>query len=44
MNDLGTILLVYGTVVGAIGAYAAFLVRRSRQLSAGVPDEDKPWT
>ncbi len=44
MKDLGTILLAYGAVVGAIGGYALFLVRRSRRLARGVADEDKPWT
>jgi hypothetical protein len=44
VKDLGTILLAYGAVLGAIGGYAAFLMRRSRQLGRGVADEDKPWT
>jgi hypothetical protein len=44
VNDLGTILLAYGAVLGAIGGYAALLLRRSRRLAQGVAEEDKPWT
>jgi hypothetical protein len=44
VKDLGTILLTYGVVLATIGTYAGFLVRRSRRLARGVPEEDKPWT
>jgi hypothetical protein len=44
VNDLGTILLAYGAVLGAIGGYAVLLVRRSRRLARGVAEEEKPWT
>jgi hypothetical protein len=44
VKDLGTILLTYGVVLGTLGAYAGFLLRRSRLLARGVPEEDKPWT
>jgi hypothetical protein len=44
MKDLGTILLAYGAVAAAIGGYSVALLRRSRRLARGVPEDDKPWT
>jgi hypothetical protein len=43
-QDLGSILLGYGLVLGLTGAYAAWVVRRGKKLARQLPDEDKPWT
>ena len=43
MNDLGSILLGYGLVIGGVAVYAARLLSRGRTLAKRVPDEDKPW-
>jgi hypothetical protein len=43
-QDLGSILIGYGLVLGLMGAYAIHLVRRGKRLARQLPDEDKPWT
>jgi hypothetical protein len=43
VNDLGSILLGYGLVLGGMAAYAWSVIRRGRRLAARLPDEDKPW-
>jgi hypothetical protein len=44
MNDLGSILLCYGLVLGGMGAFAWRVVHRGRALARRLPDTDKPWT
>lgn len=44
MDNLGSILLGYGLVLGTMAAYAAHLLTRGRRLARRLPDEDKPWT
>ena len=44
MEDLGSLLLGWGVVLGSLGAYSLHLVRKGRRLARIVPDEDKPWT
>jgi hypothetical protein len=43
-QDLGSILVGYGLVFGATGLYALHLIRRGRNLSRQLPDEERPWT
>ena len=43
-QSLGSILLGYTLVFGITGLYALLLVRRGRNLSRRLPDDDKPWT
>jgi hypothetical protein len=38
------VILGYVGVVGAIGLYAWSVLRNGRRMSAGIRDEDKPWT
>jgi hypothetical protein len=44
MEDIGLILPCYLASFGAVAVLAWRVVRRGRELSAQVPDEDKPWT
>jgi hypothetical protein len=44
MDDAGFILTCYAVTFGAVIAYAAFVIRRGRKVTAQVPDEAKPWT
>jgi heme exporter protein CcmD len=44
MEDAGFILTAYAVTFGAIAAYAAYVIRRGRQVTAELPDEVKPWT
>ena len=44
MDNLGSILLGYGLVLGTMAAYATHLLARGRRLARRLPDEDKPWT
>jgi hypothetical protein len=44
MDDLGSLLLGWSVVFGALGAYAVHVIRKGRRLARIVPDEDKPWT
>jgi hypothetical protein len=43
-TDIGTIVVGWGVTVGVIGGYAAWLVRRGKQLSRTVPPEDRRWS
>jgi hypothetical protein len=43
MEDIGFILTCYLASFAAVGAVAWWALRRGRELSAQVPDEDKPW-
>jgi hypothetical protein len=42
-QDLGSLLLGYGLVLGLAGAYAARIALRGRRLARRLPDSDKPW-
>lgn len=39
----GYIVAAWVVTLGAIGAYAAAIVRRGRKLSRDVPPEDRRW-
>ena len=43
-QSLGSILTGYAVVFGLTGLYALHVLRRGRNLSRRLPDEDKPWT
>jgi hypothetical protein len=43
MDDIGFILTCYIASFAAVGVVARWALRRGRDLSAQVPDEDKPW-
>ena len=40
----GVIIGSYAFTIVAIGGYVAWMLRRARQLSVLVRDEDRPWT
>ena len=44
MADAGFIFTCYGLTLGAIGLYAAFLVRRARRTGRAAKAEELPWT
>lgn len=43
MTHLGYLIAGWGISLGAIGLYAAALLRRGRALSARVPAERRRW-
>jgi heme A synthase len=43
-QDHGLILGGYGLVAAGLTTYAWFTMRKARELSRRLPDEDKPWT
>ncbi len=43
MDDAGFILSAYAVTFGAVIAYAAYVIRRGRRVTAELPDEVKPW-
>jgi heme exporter protein CcmD len=44
MEDAGFIIGSYVLTFATVGALAAWVVRRGRQLAARVPDDEKYWT
>ncbi|CAN5827802.1 hypothetical protein BH24ACT5_BH24ACT5_20730 [soil metagenome] len=44
MEDAGFIFGAYGITFGGVAAYAWYVVRRGRRVTAQVPDDAKPWT
>jgi len=44
MDYAGYVLSGYGVVLGAIGGYAVWLVRRGRAASRAVPPERRRWS
>ena len=44
MEDAGFIFATYVAAFGAAALMAWRVLRRGRQLSRQLPDEDKPWT
>jgi hypothetical protein len=43
-QSLGSILVGYTLVFGLTGLYALHLIRRGRNLSRQLPEEERPWT
>jgi heme exporter protein CcmD len=43
MEDAGFIIGSYVVTFGAIAAYATWVLRRARRITAELPDEAKPW-
>lgn len=44
MEYAGYVLAGYGVVVGALGAYALWLVRRGRDVARRLPPERRRWS
>lgn len=44
MEHASFILLSWALSLGATGAYAAWIVRRGRELSSRATREEMPWT
>jgi len=44
MEDAGFVIGSYVVTFGAIGAYAAYVLRRARRATKGLSDDAKPWT
>jgi heme exporter protein CcmD len=44
MEDAGFVIGSYVLTFGAIGGYAAYVLRRARRATKGLPEEAKPWT
>lgn len=44
MEHAEFVLTGYGAVLGAMGGYAAWLVRRGRALARRVPPEQRRWS
>lgn len=43
MSTWGYVALAWIVTFAVVGAYAAHLVRRGRELSKRVPEEDRRW-
>ena len=43
MSTWGYVALAWIVTFAVVGAYAAHLVRRGRELSKSVPEEDRRW-
>ncbi|MGH9137503.1 MAG: heme exporter protein CcmD [Acidimicrobiales bacterium] len=44
MRYAGYVLSGYGISAAAIGGYVVWMLRRGRQLSRQVPDEERRWS
>lgn len=44
MTDIGYVLAGWIATFGALGGYAAVVIRRGRRLSKVVPPEERRWS